>query len=147
MPEALTQASVHSFMEEGQNQWDEDVLNDICNERDKKLIKQIPIPICEWDDSWFWLLDDKGIFTVKSCYKNIRGEAEFPEVSFWRKLWSLQLPGKVLNFLWRTCKECLPTCVALARKHVSINNTCPWCQIYEESIVHVLIECQFAQEV
>ncbi|WOG91125.1 hypothetical protein DCAR_0310373 [Daucus carota subsp. sativus] len=50
-----------------EDKWDEDVLNDLCNDRDKRLIKQIPIPIRSRSDSWYWILDDKGEFSVKSC--------------------------------------------------------------------------------
>lgn len=54
-------------MDEHGSKWDEDVLNDLCNDRDKRLIKQIPIPIRSRSDSWYWILDDKGEFSVKSC--------------------------------------------------------------------------------
>lgn len=59
-------------MEVNQLVWDDDVLEDICNERDRMLIKQIPLPMSCRVDSWFWLLDDKGEFTVKSSYKGFK---------------------------------------------------------------------------
>lgn len=35
---------VHNLMEEGHKGWDEDLLKDLCNDRDRELIQQIPIP-------------------------------------------------------------------------------------------------------
>lgn len=58
---------VSSLMVSGERRWDMEVLNDLFEERDVKLIKCIPIPIVNKADSWFWLLDGKGEFSVRSC--------------------------------------------------------------------------------
>lgn len=76
MPDELKNVTIKSLFAEGLNTWDEDILNDVCNERDRELIRQIPIPGKRRDDSWFWLFDDKGEFTVRSCYRKLRGESE-----------------------------------------------------------------------
>lgn len=110
------------------SKWDMDVVRDICNTRDTKLIMRIPIPVHTRADSWFWYLEDKGLFTVKSCYKWLQGELNNDMVDLWRRLWSLKIPGKVSNLLWRICKGCLPTVQALDFKQVSVDNRCPWCQ-------------------
>lgn len=79
-------------MNEDGNGWDEEVLDDICKNRDKNLIKRILIPHFQNQDSWFWLPEEKGCFTVKSCYRLLTGEHVWDHAVFWRKLWSLQLP-------------------------------------------------------
>lgn len=91
-------------------------------EPDKKLILQIPLPLRDKEDSWYWAPEDNGVFYVKSCYRMIRGEYECVDRVFWKKVWGLQLPGKMLNFLWRACLNVLPTIVALQMKRVSINS-------------------------
>lgn len=53
MLEELTQMMVQNLMEENQSNWDDEVLRYICNERDKKLIKQIPILMRSREDTWF----------------------------------------------------------------------------------------------
>nr|XP_017239551.1 PREDICTED: uncharacterized protein LOC108212332 [Daucus carota subsp. sativus] len=126
--------------------WDADVLNDLFNERDRALIEQIPIPSRSRPDSWYWPLDDKGMFTVKSCYRSIRGECTNTEGGFWKQLWSLQLPGKIINLLWRACKNVLPTASELIKKHVNIDLMCPWCRSQPETPVHMLFMCTFAKE-
>lgn len=65
-PMELESVTVNSLMDIDMGGWDEDVLNDICNERDRNLIRQIPLSIRRKNDSWVWLFDDKGEFTVRS---------------------------------------------------------------------------------
>lgn len=74
MPPELERSKVCSLMEIGRQQWDEDVLKDVCNDRDRKLIRRIPLTSRGGDDRWFWLLDDKGVFTVISCYRKLQEE-------------------------------------------------------------------------
>ncbi|KAL8116071.1 hypothetical protein AgCh_022528 [Apium graveolens] len=107
----LHDATVDGLMMEGQKRWDVEVLNDICNERDRQLIQQIHVPSRGIKDSWYWLLDEKGEFSVKSCYRHLRGERESQDKGFWKKLWGLNLPGKIVNFLWRVCRDVLPTAI------------------------------------
>lgn len=59
MPEELSNIKVGNLMESEQRKWDEEVLQDIFNDRDIALIKQIPIPLREKPYPWFWLLDEK----------------------------------------------------------------------------------------
>lgn len=65
MPEALGDSKVCGLMEAEQNRWDEDILVDICNERDNALIRKIPLLVRDVQDSWLWLLDDKGVHSKK----------------------------------------------------------------------------------
>lgn len=98
-------------MTEDGRTWDDEIHRDLCNDKDMNLIKQVSIPIRRGEDSWFWLMDEKGEFTVRSCYRRLQEENDCTKAMFWKKLWSLNFPGKILKFLWRTCRECLPTAV------------------------------------
>lgn len=153
MPEQLQGITVDGFMNSEERRWDMEVVKDICNSRDVELIKRIQIPLMDKRDSWYWLLEEEGDFTVKSCYRWLQGENDASYRLFWNKLWSLQMPHKVTNFIWRVSKGCLPTASALAGKGkgkgkgVSINTRCPWCHNAEETDVHVLFSCEFAKTV
>lgn len=146
MPPELENITVNSLMTENNGTWDNDVLQDIFNDRDREWIKKTPIPRVTRADSWTWLFDAKGEFSVKTCYRQLRGERECPEKRFWKALWGLKLPGKVTNFLWRTCRKVLPTAAALVDKHVDINVVCSWCHMAVEDDLHVLFKCCFARE-
>lgn len=82
MPPELENITVQSLRVPGENNWDEEVLNDIFNSRDGELIKRIPLPVTSRHDSWFWVLDKKGIFTVNKCYRIIQGEHNTPYSTF-----------------------------------------------------------------
>lgn len=75
-----------------------DILSDICNAIDIDLIKKIPVPMCRREDSWFWILEDNGMFTVRSCCKQLQGDCLAVKSSFWKHLWALKFPGKVIHF-------------------------------------------------
>lgn len=68
MPEQLQHVNVNGLFAENQTEWDEEVLFDICNERDRELIRHVPIPQRQRADSWCWTFDGNGDFTVRSCY-------------------------------------------------------------------------------
>ncbi|KAF4390935.1 hypothetical protein G4B88_030613 [Cannabis sativa] len=91
----------------------------------------------------------RGIFTVRSAYsllQSMKPNKDIPDSSvIWRLLWQLQLPPKVLNFLWRSSTNSLPTRFNLSTKHVPIAATCPFCLAAPETILHVLVQCSFAQ--
>lgn len=110
------------------------------------MIKSIPISKYE-TDSWFWILEQTCIFTVNSCYRQLIGEQHWPQAEFWKNLWSLDLPGKVTNFMWRVCKSGIPTVVALSQKVVQIDTRCSWCLGPEENIEHVLFHCSTVNDV
>lgn len=76
----------------------------------------------EKEDSWIWLFEDKGHFSVKSCYRQIQGERVYADENFWKNLWSFKLPGKILNFLWRVCRNVLPTVNALVGENVNMSS-------------------------
>ncbi|XP_074326765.1 uncharacterized protein LOC141664710 [Apium graveolens] len=118
MPVQLEGSKVDSLIQLERKKWDDEILLDICNERDRKLIKKIPLLAQEGEDAWYWLPDEEGYFTVRSCYRLLQGEIENSHAQFWNKLWGLKLPGKITHFLWRVCSACMPTDVHLAAKWV-----------------------------
>ncbi|KAL6515330.1 hypothetical protein OROHE_018962 [Orobanche hederae] len=71
-------------------------------------------------------------------------EEGLTEEPFWRKLWKLKAPPKVKNWLWRTCKEFLPTKDNLRRKGVAAGLECDMCHSNDETLWHLFVQCDFA---
>lgn len=147
MPQELENITVNSLLEVNTRAWDREVICDIFNTRDEELILKIPLPVGDRKDTWFWPLEAEGNFTVKSCYRMLQGEHIMPHRGFWNKVWSLKLPGKVTNFLWRVSRSWLPTAAALSEKRVQVDICCQWCLQAVENANHVLFECSFAKSV
>ncbi|KAF4355679.1 hypothetical protein F8388_013096 [Cannabis sativa] len=130
-------------------EWDGEVLADVLTARDQALVWKILLSSHMSSDLWYWLHDASGVFTVKSAYSLLQSMKSNRDIhdsfGFWRLLWQLQLPPKVLNFLWRVSTNSLPTRFHLSIKHIPIAATCPFCLAAPETTLHVLVRCSFAQ--
>ncbi|KAM6583925.1 hypothetical protein CsatB_010927 [Cannabis sativa] len=86
------------------------------------------------------------MYSVKSAYvlqQELKGTGSESEASdFWKALWSLKLPPKIKNLMWRAGSNCLPTLSQLASKRVPVNTRCPLCEEMDETISHILLTCR-----
>lgn len=119
IPSELDGSHVRSLIQVDQNKWDENILLDICNERNQNK-RKIRLSRRDMKGSWFRLLEDKDRFTVKSCYRLLQGKLNILDAKLWKKLWSLKLHGKIINFLMCVRKFCLPTATRLSNKRIQI---------------------------
>ncbi|KAM6599952.1 hypothetical protein CsatA_019561 [Cannabis sativa] len=144
----LDDCKVASLMESHDRRWDLEVLNDLFNTRDRDLICKLPISSAS-SDFWYWSLNSSGVYKVKDAYNLLHKEdgllLSSDEKRLWKIAWNINVPPKVLHFLWRSLSETLPTKVQLVSRHVPLDLRCPMCNFEDESIVHLLIECSFAQ--
>ncbi|KAH9726440.1 reverse transcriptase domain-containing protein [Citrus sinensis] len=145
IPANITAATVDSLMVPNQRKWDYDVVKDIFNGRDRDLIFRIPLGSRRDHDTWFWLPDSKGLYTVRSYYRMLDSLLPPPSSSAWRKLWQLPVPAKVKNFLWRAMANVIPTSDNLLQRRVEVQTLCPICHSSSESILHILVTCHFAK--
>nr|POE83317.1 hypothetical protein CFP56_39883 [Quercus suber] len=69
------------------------------------------------------------------------------QTSGWRRIWALNVPNKIKHFLWRACRDSLPTKKNLLARNVTKNALCEWCNEEVEDSVHALWGCQALKEV
>ena len=62
-------------------------------------------------------------------------------VGFWREVWRLEVPSKVKNFVWRACKEALPTKANLCRRRIILEATYEACKEENEDVSHAIFFC------
>lgn len=100
--EALTNKTVDVLMVPNENQWDEDLIQDIFMERDIELILSIPLRNSDVD-SWYWREEKLSLYTVKSAYRMLQNAKLSNEpntdTGIWKKMWNLKLPLKTKNFM------------------------------------------------
>lgn len=65
-------------------------------------------------------------------------------IVIWRKIWRIKNPAKILNLVWRSLANCLPTVVMLQQKGVEVDHICPVCRREPETIDHVFMHCPVA---
>uniref|UniRef100_A0A803P367 RNase H type-1 domain-containing protein n=1 Tax=Cannabis sativa TaxID=3483 RepID=A0A803P367_CANSA len=89
----------------------------ILPERDVQLILSIQLSDSTTTNSWYWKMETSSFYSVKSSYNHLqvssRNFLHLQDESYWKKLWKLDVPPKVLHFLWRACSGCLPTKAAI----------------------------------
>ncbi|KAL5783740.1 hypothetical protein ACOSP7_008769 [Xanthoceras sorbifolium] len=65
----------------------------------------------------------------------------------WKRfLWGLNIPAKVRMFVWRACRNLLPTRSLLAARRVPVGSGCPLCDAAVEFVLHSLWLCRSLAE-
>lgn len=72
--------------------------------------------------TWFWKIELFGriVFTVRSAYHlgmtNFIDTSHLQEPGDWLLIRKLKVPPRIMIFLWRACRGCLPTRIMFGRK-------------------------------
>ena len=147
---------VAELIDNDSRQWDRGKLSTTFDSRTCNTILALPLNNLNSQDKLIWKENRAQKFTVCSAYQvalrllhpnqaeHSLGQAHG---STWRKIWKLNVPPKVRNFLWRACSGCLPTRENLHKKRVRVDEKCEVCCHHFETICHVLWECPFARNI
>ncbi|KAL8516069.1 hypothetical protein ACS0TY_014665 [Phlomoides rotata] len=103
-------------------------------------------------DNWNWSGSSKGTFKIKEVYDwrqklQHQGLGDNNNTDAYSLIWNSLAPSKVRKHAWRVLKERLPTKDLLLLKGVNIPNneqSCVLCGEMNESVRHILFECQFS---
>ena len=123
---------VHTF------QWDREKIHDlfVFAHRTRMEILSIPLQSNPTRDVLVWNENKSHSFSVKSAYQVAIRLQELNQVehstagkdrTHWRKIWKLNVPPKVCNFIWRACSNILPTRESLHRRRVNVDARCELC--------------------
>ncbi|GJS69769.1 RNA-directed DNA polymerase, eukaryota, partial [Tanacetum coccineum] len=95
--------------------------------------------------TWSWLLDPSGDFSVKSIREFI-DDSMLPKMDVPTR-WVKSIPIKINIFAWRVSLDKLPTRLNLSLRGLDIPSIiCPLCSIAVESTSHLLFSCQLARQ-
>ena len=130
--------------------WKDDMLDRLFYDFEAATIKNIPLCRSIQEDVLIWPFNPDVEYSVKSGYRFLfeantlqqpgpsNAEAMKP---LWSKVWSLAMPNKVKNLIWRACSNSLPTKVNLARRKITSDGLCDICRVHQEDMVHTLYGC------
>lgn len=148
---------VSVLINENTHTWKVEAVHALFSDWEAAAICAIPLPPRPRADRLFWTETTSGLFTVKSAYclqlqqraQCVLGESSWngKDAKFWKFLWSLSLPPKVKNFIWRACLGIIPTNELLWHRHMRKEGFCPVCRCEMESVVHALWCCSAANDV
>ena len=120
---------------------------------DAAMIKNIPLSWTRADDVLFWPYSSNGEYNCKSRYRFLKEESELSELSktsqvpplrdkqVWKRIWFMCVQQKVKNFIWRACRNAMPTKLALVRRTIISKPMCERCNSAVEDAIHALWSC------
>jgi hypothetical protein len=120
----------------------------------EELVNILPmITFSEEEDVWKWLLEESGIFTVKSAYVLLGtvfpSDSDFncQQLRVFNNIWKSSAPSKVIAFSWKVLRNRTPTRVNLLLRGVEVNGgipACAHCQSGREDENHLFLFCDFS---
>ena len=109
---------VSCLIDPNTRQWQTDIVDGLFMEANVEIIKKIPLSQLAIDDVLYWPSSSNGDYSCKSDYKFLKEEVEQLDINWvpplrdknlWKAIWSMRVPQKVKNFLWRACRIAIPT--------------------------------------
>ncbi|EOY21370.1 Ribonuclease H-like superfamily protein [Theobroma cacao] len=133
--------------------WDEAKVKLCFPLYESNLILSIPLSVRLSVDRQVRVVSKHGQYTVKFGYRLISSLLDDSEPGcssdsfdgFWKEVWKLSIPRKIIFFMWKALKGALPTKKALSHRKINVDNICVFCQEDEETDFHILCYCQFAR--
>ncbi|XP_058741660.1 uncharacterized protein LOC131614048 [Vicia villosa] len=109
-------------------------------------------PVEDGLDSYRWIKENDGAFTVKSCYKAFANKTTTHLITTNTKetlasLWKVRVPSNIQLFGWRFILNRLPTKDNLIARGIEIEDSkegCEFCGNTMETRYHLFFECPFS---
>ena len=147
--ESMCDATVDILIDDETRNWNNDMLDGLFVPSEADVMRNIPLARVVSKDTLYWPLTHDGRYTCKSEYRFLKEESEpanlcnfLPqETQLWKGLWSMKIPNKVKNLVWRACRNSLPTKENLVRRTIITSSTCDRCFKASESPLHAIWSC------
>ena len=151
LPNIPPDAKVSSLVDPVSCEWRTDVILQMFLPHESRIILRIPLSLNLPCDRLIWSKTPFGLFTTRSAYKLLAGDAmannpsssnPSPQKAFWKGLWMLRIPSKEKHFVWRACNDALPTMVNLLRRHIVASDVCEVCNSLPKDTLHAVWGCK-----
>ncbi|KAJ4801818.1 Ribonuclease H-like superfamily protein [Rhynchospora pubera] len=129
------------------DQWDVGTLQQIFGQTWADHIMRTVVVYPGSKDTLIWLPSRSGKYETKEAYKRMIHIApqETPiinsDFTLWTDIWKLQVPPRVITFLWRCLHDALPVMKRLNKIFKNTNPVCFRCGQKEETVKHVIFDC------
>ena len=147
--DSMCDAMVDILIDDETRNWNNDMLDGLFVPSEADVFRNIPLARVVSEDTLYWPLTHDGRYTCKSGYRFLKEGSEpanlsgfLPqETQLWKGLWSLKIPNKVKNLVWRACHNSLPTKENLVHRTIITSSTCDQCFKASESPLHAIWLC------
>ncbi|CAH9071355.1 unnamed protein product [Cuscuta epithymum] len=144
-PEGVFDMNVASLIKEDCSGWNVQRVHNVFSHEESEAILSIPLSKRDVSDGFWWSDDVRGVYTVKSGYRRIKGEVLEEGWLGWTRMWGLSIQPKIKHFFWQVMTNVLPVAENLRKKRVDIAAECKLCAEAEETIFHLFKNCRFTQ--
>ncbi|KAF4367779.1 hypothetical protein G4B88_011080 [Cannabis sativa] len=133
---------------ESNQTWNVERIRCCFDSRDATDIMDIGLPASKQEDSWHWLEDKRGLFSVKSAYHLVT-KHRCVDIPNWHSklIWNCPVHARLKLLWWQIMNNSLPTRERLAMAFNIPCILCPLCDAEVESSFHVLWQCNFAKAI
>ncbi|XP_022007421.1 uncharacterized protein LOC110906622 [Helianthus annuus] len=101
------------------------------------------VALSQREDSWKWLRDNTGSFTVKSVKKMITKGIPDDSNDKYNFKWCRWIPSKCNIFAWRLTLDRIPMKRALMKRNIHVGNMdCVLCGDWEENVENLFTGCR-----
>lgn len=69
------------------------------------------------------------------------------DTNLWKHIWNAKVNPKIRNFIWKACKNGLPTKHNLYRRGLTDSHSCPICHEKSEDVEHLLLLCPWTRPI
>ncbi|KAH1055128.1 hypothetical protein J1N35_033193 [Gossypium stocksii] len=149
--------TVNQLIESETSTWKRELVYNLFDGDTVARILSIPISDGGREDLRVWKHDGSGIYTVRSGYRvlnsahlqvsSLISPNEGDYISFYKALWSLDIPGKIKIHNWRLFNNMLPHFGNLARRTLRVGAGCPLCKSDLEDSSHLMWDCDMLKRV
>ena len=142
--------TVDSLINSTSRTWNLQVIRDLVDPQDAKIIESIPLSRTQGIDKDGWHFTKNGKYTVKSGYQaeRVYPDKERPPLLFGPTIdaikafcWKIRCPPKLKYFLWQLVTGCIAVKKNLSARGLQGDICCARCGASEESVNHVFFEC------
>ena len=93
-----------------------------------------------------WKYSKDGDFSTNSAYQ-LANEDDITENQLQEQcLWKLDVLPKIVSFLWLCVLGSIHVKSLMVVRGINCGKTCPLCNRHEETIVHLLRDCEVARD-
>ena len=139
-----SELKVANLLQVNAKQWNTAFINYVFDSNMAEQIYKTPLLPSVRQDTATWRFEKNGNYSVRSAYRDIiNNDPDLNQhrvTGCWNSIWNLKLPPKVKNFMWRACRNCLPTSVKLHSRGVQCPTNCAVCAGPNEDISYLFFE-------
>ena len=147
---------VCALTDEENSYWLENHVRSEFSPHEASTILSLPLNHGGSADKLIWSATKNGIYSTKTAYQLLIAKAgkaksgpsnRNAHKTFWQQVWSLNVPSKILHFIWCACTDSLSTKQNLFKGLSIPNALCERCGSEVEDSAHALWGCQLLKEI